>query len=145
MYDAHRKPVNGPHYTWQEALDLPGAGQMKHLRSVMELIPFEDRVPAQDLLADAGGVNDRIACMRAGAYVAVYTAQGKAVRFKRDRLGARTDLWDTWWINVRNGAPEKCVPEINHDTITFVPPTSGYGQDWLLMMKRGPRTQDVIK
>jgi hypothetical protein len=126
--------------SWKAALDLPGAGQMKHLRSFMEMIPLEDLRPAQELLADTGGISDRIACIRAGDYVAVYSAQGKPIRLFIDRLGKKTELWDNWWYNVRYGFIEKSLPKISQGIFAFTPPTSGYGQDWLLVMRRGPKT-----
>ena len=39
MYSPKREPVNGPHVFWQEAMDLPGANQMKYVRQLIESIP----------------------------------------------------------------------------------------------------------
>src|SRR6185436_13757224 len=36
----NREPVNGPHYEWHVAMDLPGASQMKYLRFLIESRPM---------------------------------------------------------------------------------------------------------
>jgi Putative collagen-binding domain of a collagenase len=80
-----------------------------------------------------------MACIRAGDYVAVYSTQGKSIRLYIDRLGKKTELWDTWWYDLRLGILEKCLPENREGIFAFKPPSSGYGQDWLLVLRRGAR------
>ena len=50
MYTPNRSPINGPHFPWSVALDLPGAGQMKYLRFLIESRPMLDRVPDQSII-----------------------------------------------------------------------------------------------
>src|SRR6185437_1850460 len=47
FYSPAHEGVNGPHYYWQKAMDLPGANQMKYVRRLMESHPMLERVPDQ--------------------------------------------------------------------------------------------------
>lgn len=136
MYDSGRQAINGPHYTWKEALDLPGAGQMKLLRYV-EMMPASERKPAQDLLAYAGGVNNHIICARGGGVVMAYTSQGLSVQFIQDMLGKKNQHRKAWWLNVRTGEHVNGNAVFEGRFILYRPPTSGYGQDWLLVLEEG--------
>lgn len=77
MYDSTRQPINGPHMTWAQALDLPGAGQMKFLRRLIESRPMLDRIPDQSLITDARAEHDRIQATRGKDYLMVYSSQGR--------------------------------------------------------------------
>jgi hypothetical protein len=44
--------------TWKEALDLPGAKQMGHVRKLFESLPWTELRPAQELLAEQPGTAD---------------------------------------------------------------------------------------
>ena len=80
---------------WQEALSFPGAGQMRHLRALMESRPFLTRIPDQGLVASEAP--------RAGELThLVYTrdADGRTALYVNGRLetsgevGGGMDSWD---------------------------------------------------
>ena len=131
MYAPHRTPVNNPHFPWYVAMDLPGAGQMKYLRYLIESRPMFDRIPDQTLVTDALNANDHVQATRGNDYLFVYSAQGKKFTVNTGKISG-TEL-NGYWYNPRNGEitelgrfPKKAQQE-------FVPPTSGYGQDWVLV------------
>ena len=39
FYSTDREAINGPHVYWPEAMELPGANQMKFVRRLMESHP----------------------------------------------------------------------------------------------------------
>ena len=41
--------INGPHVYWQQAMNLPGANQMKYVRRLIESHPMIERVPDQSI------------------------------------------------------------------------------------------------
>lgn len=45
MYKPPREPVLAASRTWEASLNLPGAGQMRHLRALIESRPFFTRIP----------------------------------------------------------------------------------------------------
>ncbi len=101
MYAPNRTPVNGPHFPWYVAIDLPGAGQMKYLRNLIESRPMFDRVPDQSLITDALDVNDHIQATRGKDYIFVYHTQGKKFTLNTGKIsGAEIQ---TSWYNPRNG------------------------------------------
>lgn len=142
MYSPANKGINGPHVYWPEALELPGANQMIHLRKLLEEYPFHERVPDQSLILENNyGPAERIQAARGNDYILVYSAAGKAFTLVMGKIkGSKVQAY---WYNPRNG--NKMEKEIvdNSGTRNFKPPASGYGQDWVLvieMVKDLPRS-----
>jgi hypothetical protein len=124
--------VNGPHFPWYVAIDLPGAGQMQYLRHLIESRPMLDRVPDQRLITDAGGNNDRIQATRGKDYIFVYTAQGKPITLNMGKISG-SDVTG-YWYNPKNGESKSSGRFSNKGKQTFAPPSSGYGHDWVLVL-----------
>jgi hypothetical protein len=132
MYAPNRKPVNGPHHPWYVALHLPGAAQMKYLRGLVESRPMLDRVPDQSMITNALGANDRIQATRGKDYVFVYTTQGKPITINMGKISG-TQV-HSFWFDPKNGAHKEIGISSNKGQQTFSPPSSGYGQDWVLVI-----------
>jgi hypothetical protein len=133
MYAPDKTPVNGPHFPWYVALDLPGAGQMKYVRQLIESRPMLDRVPDQQLISDPLGANDHIQATRGKDYIFVYTAQGKKFTVSTNAISGRE--LRSFWFNPRNGEVTGGETFTNGSSAReFAPPTSGYGQDWVLVV-----------
>lgn len=132
MFAPNRTPINGPHFPWYVALDLPGASQMKHLRSLIESRPFFDRVPDQTLIADAGGTNDRIQATRGKDYLFVYSSYGKKIVVNAGKISG-TEL-KGYWYNPRDGKVTDAGKHPNKGQLEFTAPSSGYGTDWVLVL-----------
>jgi len=132
MYAPNRTPVNGPHYPWYVALDLPGASQMKYLRSLIESRPMLDRVPDQGSIKDALGANDRIQATRGKDYLFVYSTQGKPITVNMGKISG--EKVNAFWYNPKNGESKDNGQFDNTGQQTFTPPTTGYGNDWVLMI-----------
>lgn len=132
MYAPNRTPINGPHYPWYVALDLPGAGQMKHLRYLMESRPLFERIPDQTLITNALGANDHIQATRGNDYIFVYSAQGKKFTVNTSKITGKEI--QTYWFNPRTGATTDAGKFAKKSQQDFTPPTSGYGQDWVLVV-----------
>lgn len=132
MYAPNRTPVNGPHFPWYIAIDLPGAGQMKHLRNLMESRPIFDRIPDQTLITDALNANDRIQATRGKDYIFIYSAQGKKFTVNTNKISGTEII--SYWYNPRNGEVKEAGRSQKKSQQEFVPPTSGYGQDWVLII-----------
>lgn len=132
MYAPHREPVNGPHFPWYVAIDLPGAGQLKYLRKLIEARPMFERIPDQSLITDALGASDRIQATRGKDYILVYSAQGKKFTVNLNRIAARELVAN--WYNPRNGEYKDAGIFTRKPQQEFTPPTSGYGHDWVLII-----------
>ena len=133
MYSANRPAVNGPHMYWQEALDLPGATQMKHVRKLMTARPLLDRVPDQSLIVENDlGPADRIQATRGLDYAFVYSTVGKPFTINPGKVSGKT-LTATWF-DPRTGKTQPAGTFTNQQPQSFKPPTQGYGQDWVLVL-----------
>lgn len=132
MYAPNRESINGAHIPWYVAVDLPGAGQMKHLRNLVESRPMFDRVPDATLINDARGNNDRIQATRGKDYLFVYSSEGKSFVVNHGTISG-SELTATWY-NPRNGEIKAIGKVDNKGSSEFTPPTNGYGQDWVLVL-----------
>ncbi len=96
--------VNGPHVYWQEALELPGADQMKFVSRLMESHqPISDRVPDQSLiLENEPPASERIQATRGKDYMFIYSAAGKPFTVVLGKI--RGNRLNVYWINPRNGS-----------------------------------------
>jgi hypothetical protein len=132
MYAPDREPVNGPHFPWYVAIDLPGAGQLKYVRQLIESRPMFDRVPDQSLITDALNANDRIQATRGRDYIFVYSAQGKKFTVKTSAISGKEII--AHWYNPKNGDLKEAGKFQKKDSQEFTPPSTGYGQDWVLII-----------
>lgn len=141
---------------WTHYLVTPGARSMTHLAKLMsEFKPdtLMNRQPAPSLIDGDAGTAGRLtsdlisASMTEDGRVAMcYTASGRPVRVRMDRLAA--GKFFAWWFNPREGTwhadgnetvarrffardiasgPGATVQE-------FAPPTNGAEQDWVLIL-----------
>jgi hypothetical protein len=134
MYDSTRVGINGPHFPWKTALDLPGANQMKFVRNLMESKPILERIPDQSLLIDSNeSPSERIQVTRGKEYVFVYSSIGKAFSLKMGVIPGEKAFF--YWMNPRNGEKSIRNSILNSAVQTFTPPSKGYGQDWVMVLE----------
>ena len=133
FYSPYREAVNNPKIFWQDAMELPGANQMKFVRRLIESRPIPDRVPDQSLIIENDlGTAERIQATRGNNYAFIYTAAGKPFTVNLSKISG--EKLNTSWFNPRNGEVTKAEQVMNKSQQKFTPPTSGYGQDWVLIL-----------
>lgn len=133
MYSSKREAVNSPHIFWQQALDLPGANQMKYVRRLIESRPFLDRVPDQSLIVENNlNAYERIQATKGKDFAFVYSAIGKPFSVNMGKISGNKVVGN--WYNPRNGEVKEIGNFENKGIIQFSPPTSGYGLDWVLIL-----------
>jgi hypothetical protein len=117
---------------WKQALDYPGAGQMRHLRALMESRPALSRIPDQAVIATAPGAGDRhLQATRAsdGSHLMVYFSSGRTAPVRTDALtpGALRG----YWYDPRDGSAREIedIPRI--EILELTPPTD---EDWVLVL-----------
>jgi hypothetical protein len=139
MWQPGRKPVISAQLPWNEAIHLPGAGQMRHARALIESGPYFDRMPDPSLVAppNGGGIDYKAACRAPDArYALVYFPVGnpaviRTFLLKGPRLTAH-------WYDPRTGEhqPLPAVEVAPWKTTTFQPPQ--VDQDWVLILESEP-------
>lgn len=144
MYSAKHAPLNGPHMFWNEALNLPGANQMQFVRKLIESHSMLDRVPDQSLIDENNyDPATRIQATRGNDYAFIYTSQGKPFTVHLDKINSTT--LHAYWYDPRNGKTKDIGNIKNEGTKKFDPPSSGYGQDWVLVIDDATKYKDVLK
>lgn len=117
---------------WEDALALPGAAQMQHVRALMESRPYFVRVPDQSLLLDASSANLRATRAQDGSYAMIYSALGEPFALDLRRLGAAG--FDANWYDPRLGTWQTLGRIESGDAQMFTPPSQGADHDWVLVL-----------
>ena len=136
LYDAaKRRPIAFPRMGWRKALHLPGANQMRFARRLMESRPFLTRIPDQSLLSenyDDPATRQTATRDANGAYGFVYAPLGLPVRIDLAKISGASVRVS--WFDPRTGETTEAGAIKNVGTREFLPPTSGKGQDWILIV-----------
>jgi hypothetical protein len=133
MNSPKNEPVNGPHFYWYDALELQGARQMIYVRKLMEAFPFTERIPDQSLIKENNyGPAERIQATRGNDYALIYSTSGKPFTVVMAKIKGKQ--LEGYWYDPRNGKATHLPATANSGSKKFTPPTSGYGQDWVLVL-----------
>ncbi|WNS41827.1 DUF4038 domain-containing protein [Paenibacillus sp. MMS20-IR301] len=143
-------------YSWFEALDRPGAWQIKILRDFLESRDLSQCIPCQKLLLEqsettGGHIDEHIqACSGSdGSYICIYFPSGGEETIDISRLNS--DHLQMSWFNPRDGQcysqenvisnePVRFAKVSTHaerDVIRIVTPTRGQEQDWVCVIESG--------
>lgn len=136
MWAPGREPAIGANRPWHEAIEDPGARQMGLLRRFMEDHAFHTLEPRQDLILDGpahGPAKIRAARASDGARIIVYSPQGAP--FVLDLGELEGGMHRQTWFDPRYGAKYPFRTEQSHGIQSFVPPSAGEGQDWVLLLE----------
>lgn len=120
---------------WREAMDRPGAEDMKHVRDLFESRPFNKLLPDQSIIygLNADGKNHiRSAGSTDQSYAMIYLAVGQQVKVVMQKV--KGVMVNGWWYNPRTGEENSIGPVKNIGIQTFKPPSSGEGKDWILVL-----------
>ncbi len=141
MWQPDRAPINNPLMTWKEALEAPGAGQMRHGRRLIESRPVLSRIPDDTII-----VTDRVPTSIPGAgryrFVAIRDEQGTFAMvyapigrpFKVHMNTIKGPNVTAWWFNPRDGKAQNIGTFSNQGDKEFTPPDPGELTDWVLVL-----------
>jgi hypothetical protein len=133
FYSKDHEAINGPHVYWTEALELPGANEMKYVRKLMESHPVTERVPDQSLLIENNlPASIRVQATRGRDYIYIYSVTGNPFTVVLGKIEGK--MLNVHWLNPRNGSVTSEQQVENSGNKIFNPPSSGYGQDWVLIL-----------
>ena len=133
MYEPGRQPSDPVRYFWYDAMDLPGAWDMKHLRDLMLSRPMLSRIPDQSIVEDAFSGGDHIRATRGDDYAFVYVARGRSFTANLGKIAGSVVV--AWWFDPRSGAAIRIGEFSNTGSRQFDPPgTPQRGNDWVLVL-----------
>jgi Protein of unknown function (DUF4038)/Putative collagen-binding domain of a collagenase len=127
--------VIGANIPWYEALDHPGAFQMRHVRRLFESLPFTKLTPDQQIILNGpttGGAKVRAARASDGSFAIVYSPHGES--FTLDKSVIKAERQKQYWFDPRYGVSYLFMEQDSWGIQTFTPPTSGRGNDWVLVL-----------
>ena len=119
-------------YEWKEALDHPGAWQARYAKQLRESRDYFSFRPATELVEEEEAVMGRVAAGRGDHYAYCYSPLGLPMRVHVERFSGEPVAAS--WFNPRNGHEEVISVVPGKETL-FVPPTSGKGCDWVLVLE----------
>jgi hypothetical protein len=136
FYDPTRgnKLENTPRTPWKTALGHPGAGQMRHLRLLMEARRLLSIVPDQGIIAAGQGTGaDYLTACRGGDFSFVYASTGQQFTVNLGKVTGTAV--NGWWFDPRTGKSTFIGKFTNSGTRSFDPPGSkARGNDWILVL-----------
>ncbi|MER2599808.1 MAG: DUF4038 domain-containing protein, partial [Caldilineales bacterium] len=113
-------------------LTAPGALQMQYLKALMISRPQLVRIPDQGIITNALSGDNRIQATRGTDYLFVYSATGQPFSVNMGRISGSTVTG--YWYNPRDGGVQNLGTYSNSGTRLFTPPSSGLGNDWVLIL-----------
>ncbi|MBC6994762.1 glycoside hydrolase family 140 protein [Neolewinella lacunae] len=135
MYKPGRTPINQPLRPWPQALDLPMANQVKHLKNLLLSRPFFTRIPAAAMIVDAQpDDHNHVMATRdsEGSFAMIYFPTGKATNIDFSSLAS--SKLNSWWFDPRTGNAYPGPNLKRAPRLYITPPTAGAGQDWVLVV-----------
>ncbi len=136
MWVPNKEPILSAAIPWYEALDHPGAFQMGLVRKLFESRPFQKLVPNQSIIKDGpvrGGGKIRAAVASDGSFAFIYSPRGE--KFTIDKGLIQATRTNEIWFDPRYGITYKIHSPDTKGMQTFTPPTSGRGNDWILIIE----------
>lgn len=135
FWSPKQEAINHADRYWTEALQQPGAAQVGYLRRLIASRPMLQTTPDSSLiLVGQGEKGEHITAFRAtdGSYAMIYLPVGKTLTIHTRKL--RGKQLSAWWWNPQTGQPKKIGTMAKQLEMTFIPPTLGPGNDWVLVL-----------
>ena len=137
MWTPGREPAIKADTPWDEALNHAGAWHMKYLRRLFESRPYNRLIPDNgQLIVDgprSGGAKIRAGTASDGSFAIIYSPYGES--FTVDRQQLKADRIKEIWYDPRYGRAYHEHTGECRAMQTYSPPTSGRGQDWILIIE----------
>jgi hypothetical protein len=141
MWATNRAPINNPLMPWDEAIDQPGAGQMRHAKDLLLSRPFLTRIPDDTIIVTdrvptsvPGAGRYRFVATRSsdGSFAMVYAPIGRSLKARLEVI--KGPKVTAWWFNPRDGTATKIGTFGNEASREFTPPDKGEMLDWVLVL-----------
>jgi hypothetical protein len=117
---------------WRDALNQPGALQMKHMKALVEARPFLDSVPDQSLLDQNYLGANHIQALRGKDFAFLYSPNGLKMKVAMSKISG--EKVKAYWYDPRSGATTFIGVYENSGVVEFTPPSSGRRKDWVLVL-----------
>jgi len=119
MWSPGMKPSYFADKPWYEALELPGYGQMRYLKTLMLALPFTQGAPDQALVAGENkSMYERLIAIGGPGYGLIYNYTGRETGINLSRIsGSKKNIW---WMDCATGSLT-FVETTNATTKSYLP------------------------
>ena len=131
-------------YDWRESLDRPGATQIKYIRALFESYDFSKLIPDESVIFGFNEKNNehiRAAVASDRGFLLVDLPRGKPVTVVIKKISAPRVR--AWWYNPKNGEVTLIGEDENQGHKTFTPPSTGIGNDWILVIEDSGKSYKI--
>lgn len=135
FYDSMYEKITYADRYWYQALDRPAAYQAGYLRKLIESRPYLNRIPDTTIILKGQGVkSDYITAFRdsLGRYMMIYLPVGKTITINTAFIQSKKIR--TSWFNPKTGKTIGSSTVANKSKMSFTSPTTGKGNDWVLLI-----------
>ena len=137
--------------TWYEALDNPGANQMRYLQAFMESLQPMAAVPCQQIFAEearrVGTLETHAQAAATDRYVCVYLPSGGSAQLDIGSVWSENEV-GVWYWNPATGAfsGENVQAVVLEDgKLTVTTPAEGEENDWIVVLTDVDAEQPIAK
>jgi hypothetical protein len=135
FYTENETPNAFARNQWQTALQFPGSFQMIHARNLLMKYDFFSRIPDQSILIGKQNDDaDMAVATRGKGYAWVYLPNGNEIEISLEKIKNAKCL-RLAWLNPKTGTTTQIMETKAKGTLKIKPPTSGRGNDWILIME----------
>jgi hypothetical protein len=146
MYDINREPNISARTDWQAALELPGSSQMKYMKEIFEIFPWQRIELNQALILNDNPEEESYILSAAGEnndFIIAYTPSGKSIEIDLTKMNSENVK--AYWFNPRSGKI-KHIGDFETDMPhEFQPWSNGWGSDFLLIIVNKNSPYDFSK
>jgi len=135
MYDINKGPRLFARTDWQVALDLPGSSQMKYMKDLFELFPWQKMTYDPTLILNDNPEDESYIVCALGEkkdFAIFYTPTGKAINVDLTKFDNKK--LEAFWFNPRSGKVKSIGTFESNKPRVFKPWSSGWGSDFLLLI-----------
>lgn len=136
MHKPGSNPILDAQIPWYDALDHPGAFQIGLLKKLFLSRPFHKLEPNQSIIKEGpmtGGAKIKAAVANDGSFAFIYSPRGEP--FTIDKSLLKAEKMREIWFDPRYGMIYTIHTQITKAIQTYTPPTSGRGNDWVLIIE----------
>ena len=136
MWEPGMPGVFGVNIAWKDALDHPGAFQMGIMKEFFESMAWQKLIPCQRLVKDGPtfrGAKIRAALANDNSFAVIYSPRGEPFTIDQRMISGLKH--NEYWFNPKYGYRDKIMEPDTIGFQTYTPPTSGRGNDWVLIVE----------
>ncbi len=127
--------INYPDRGWVNAMDRPGAFQVGYLKKLLESRPVRNRLADSTIIIKGQGTKgEHVVAFRAAdsSYAMIYIPVGESFTIGTHFFPSKHITVS--WFNPQTGNSSETKKLDRKDEMEFVTPTTGIGNDWVLVM-----------